>query len=65
MMYRVFTRVWWRANREWPNGLEPHIGRKYTIGWECDEKSARALAREWNRNNEPGRFSRKAEYEKV
>jgi hypothetical protein len=30
-MYRVFKRTWWRENRAWPRGLEPHPGEKHYI----------------------------------
>jgi len=26
MSYSVFTRVWWKDNPSWPNGLEPYAG---------------------------------------
>jgi hypothetical protein len=64
-MYRVFTRTWWRNNSDYPNGLEPHVGRKTIIKKNIDtEEEAREICRVWNANHEPGRLSRKAEYEK-
>jgi len=64
-MYRVFTRTWWRENPEWPNGLEPQPGRKYTIRSVKTEEEARKICHEWNQNHKPGRLSRKAEYEET
>lgn len=62
-MYKVFHRTWWRDNPEWPGGLEPHVGRKTTLGYASSEDDARALCQEYNSTHEPGRLSRKAEYE--
>ena len=64
-MYRIFTRTWWRNNPEWPDGLEPCPGRKYTIGRAETLEEARALAQAWNAKHEPGRLSKKAEFEEV
>ena len=63
--FRVFVRSWWRDNPEWPNGLEPHAGRKTTICWFMTEESARAAAQAYNATHNPGRYSRKAEIEEV
>ena len=27
-VYECFHRTWWKKNNDWPNGLEPHAGRK-------------------------------------
>ena len=27
-IYDCFQRTWWKDNSDWPNGLEPHAGRK-------------------------------------
>jgi hypothetical protein len=65
-MYNVFTRTWWRYNPDWPNGLEPHLGRKAYIAKNVTtEKMAQKLCSEYNDNNDAGRLSRKAEYEGV
>jgi hypothetical protein len=61
--YRVFVRTWWRLNSAWPNGLEAHPGRKTTLGHVTTEAEARAMCSEYNNSHEPGRLSRKAEYE--
>lgn len=61
--YHVFTRVWWKRNAEWPDGREPHMGRKTTINYFHTEESARAACKQWNAQNDPGPMSRKAEYE--
>lgn len=64
-MYRVFKRRFWKDNPGWPNGLEPHLGRKTTIGFASTEEEARQMCKEYNENNDPGRYSLKAEYDKA
>lgn len=63
MNFRVFHRTWWKLNKNWPNGLEPSIGKKTLIGYAVDEEEARLMAKEWNKTHPPGPLSRKAEYE--
>jgi len=65
-MYRVFTRTWWRNNKDYPNGLEPCAGRKTTIrkGIKTEEE-ARSICKVYNACHDPGRLSRKAEYEET
>lgn len=60
--YSVFIRSWWRPNPAWPNGLEPHAGRRKTIRRDLTLGEARRMCAEWNSENAPGRFSRKAEF---
>lgn len=63
--YKVFIRTWWRANPDWSNGLEPHVGRSRTIARDIEtEEEARRIAQGWNATHKPGRFSLKAEYTK-
>lgn len=62
-MYRVFHRTWWRINPDWPNGLEPHAGRKVFIGLASSEEKAQLMCRTYNKENTAGKLSRKAEYE--
>ena len=64
-MFKVFTRNWWRENKDWPKGLEPHAGRKYTIDTVSTEEEARKICQEYNKTHKPGRLSRKAEYESI
>ena len=64
-MYRIFTRDWWRNNKDWPNGLEPYAGKKRTRGHANTESDARAFCMTWNACHEPGRLSNKAEYESM
>lgn len=61
----VFVRTWWRRNPAWPNGLEPHAGRKSRRGHpqRVTEDEARSYCQVYNANHPPGRLSRKAEYE--
>ena len=61
--YKVFTRTWWKTNPEWPNGLEPCIGRKYMLRLVNKEDEARDICQEYNKTHKPGRLSRKAEYQ--
>ena len=63
--YRIFTRTWWRNNPNWPDGLEPHAGRKTTIGYANTEEEARSICKRYNDIHNPGRLSRKAEYMSV
>lgn len=61
--YKVFTRNWWKSNPAWPNGLEPDAsGQKKTLRRGLTLKEARAFCEEYNRNNKPGKLSRKAEF---
>ena len=62
-MYKAFTRTWWKVNKSWPNGLEPHAGRKtwFPETFQTDAEAS-AFCREWNGENPAGRLSRKAEY---
>lgn len=62
-MYKVFTRTWWRENPDWPNGLEPHIGRKKYISKANTEEQAQWICQRYNETHEAGRLSLKAEYE--
>ncbi len=62
MNYYVFHRKWWRHNPAWPNSLEPHAGRKATIGYADTEEAARDMCRVWCANHKPSKFSDKAEY---
>lgn len=61
--YTVFVRNWWKRNPNWPDGLEPGPGPKKVIrrGVESIEK-ARRICEEYNRENKPGKLSRKAEF---
>ena len=63
--YKVFTRTWWKNNPDWPNGLEPHAGRKTTIAPANSEEEARGICKRWNESHDPGRLSRKAEYTSI
>jgi hypothetical protein len=64
MSYKVFTRTWWRNNPNYPNGLEPCAGRKTTLVKRVEtEEEARAICKRYNDSHNPGRLSRKAEYE--
>lgn len=64
-MYRVFVRNWWRENAAWPNGLEPYSGgTQYHLATNVETvEEAREIAQDYNKTHEPGRLSRKAEFE--
>ena len=63
MPYEVFTRTWWTENKDWPNGMEPCVGKAHTIAQNIPtEVEAQKIAQEWNATNEPGRYSLKAEF---
>jgi len=61
-MFRTFTRTWWKKNPRWPNGLEPHAGRKTFYGKYFSEGEAREACGKYNSAHKPGQLSRKMEY---
>lgn len=64
MAYNVFHRTWWKRNKSWPGGREPHCGRKHYIQKRvATEDEARSICRQYNSTHEPGFLSDKAEYE--
>ena len=65
MAFHVFHRTWWRANPDWPGGLEPEAGPKTTIARNiATAERAREICAEWNAAHDPGRLSDKAEFER-
>jgi hypothetical protein len=66
MPYEVFTRTWWTENKDWPNGLEPCVGKARTIARNiASETKAQKIAQEWNATHEAGRYSLKAEFTSI
>jgi hypothetical protein len=63
--YNVFVRNWWRNNPGWPNGLEPCPGRKTYLRKSVTWEDARAICKQYNDSHNPGRLSRKAEFEEA
>lgn len=63
--YNVFVRNWWKRNPNWPDGREPHMGRKTYLRKRVTYADARAIAKQYNDSHEPGFLSRKAEIEQV
>lgn len=62
--FRVFVRNWWKENPAWPGGLEPDpCAERETLAEGLTESEAREMCAEYRRENDPGRLSRKAEYE--
>lgn len=62
-MFKTFVRTWWKDNPNWPNGLEPDAGKKKYHGLYRSQQEAIAACREYNDSHEPGRYSRKMEFE--
>ena len=65
MKYRVFTRNWWTANKNYPGGREPKPGRKHTIRIVYSIEEARAMCEQHNATHAPGFLSNKAEFESI
>ena len=63
--YLVFHRTWWARNADWPDGREPHIGRKAKIGYARSLEEARSMCKVWCANHPPGKLSDKAEFESL
>ncbi len=64
-MYRTFVRTWWKDNPAWPNGLEPEAGKRQYHDRYATHLEAVQACREYNDSHEPGRYSRKMEFEEV
>lgn len=68
--YDVFVRDWWRdagpGEAGWPKGLVPYGGApREMLAEGVTYAEARELCDEYNSTHEPGRYSRKAEFESV
>lgn len=61
--YRAFTRTWWRSNPSWPDGREPGAGPKTTLARHLTYDEAVRICRTYNETHNPGKLSRKAEFE--
>jgi hypothetical protein len=60
--YNVFVRSWWKI----VNGVRvPQLGRKTYLHKHVTYEDALAICRQYNDTHEPGRLSRKAEFEEV
>ena len=66
-MYRIFTRNWWKENKNWPDNREPHAGKKTHIKYVETEEEAREFCGEQNSHRLSSwfRLSRKYEYERT
>lgn len=62
--YRVFVRTWWKRNAAWPDGKEPHVARGRTIRRNLTYREAMRMCADWNSENKPGKYGRKAEFTK-
>lgn len=65
MKYQIFIRNWWIKNSSWPDGLEPGPGPKTNVKMVDTIEEARAFCEKYNETHEPGKYSRKAEFESV
>ncbi len=64
MTFKIFVRNWWKENPNWPGEIEPDPNAKKDYIDETDsEIQARKICNEWNFKHNPGKLSRKAEYE--
>jgi hypothetical protein len=63
--YDVFVRTWWRLNPSWPDGLEPCPGKKRYIARHVTREDALGVCEQYNSTHEPGRLSKKAEFEEA
>lgn len=65
--YRCFTRRWWKdaTTSGWPNGLEPHCGKKHYACGTYTLEEAREKCREYNDTHDPGKYSVKMEFERA
>jgi hypothetical protein len=63
--YNVFTRTWWKRNPSWPDGREPHLGRKKYLRRGVSYAEARQICKQYNDTHKPGPLSRKAEFEEA
>lgn len=61
--YQTFIRTWYRRNKDYPNGLEPHPGRKSIVRKHLTMEEARRMCEQYNNDNYPGPLSRKMEFE--
>lgn len=61
--YNVFHRTWWKRNPSWPDGREPHPGKKHYFAKGVSYGIALQIAQEWNATHDPGELSDKAEFE--
>jgi hypothetical protein len=63
MIYKTFTRTWWKENPSYPNGLEPCAGKKTYYGRYETAREARVACFDWNNSHPSGRLSCKMEHE--
>lgn len=56
--YEIFKRTWWRLNKNYPNGLEPHAGRRTHVAYCYGLDEARKKCEYYNRTDEYVRKSK-------
>jgi hypothetical protein len=64
-LYDVFHRTWWIENPDYPDGREPGAGEKHYLKYGVSEDEARRTCAQYNKTNDPGPLSDKAEYERA
>ena len=63
-MFYCFTRTWWKDNPDWPDGREPGAGPRHTVARHMTWTEARAFCDQWNSAHNPGRLSKKCEFDR-
>ena len=66
--FEIFHRTWWKRNKNWPDGLEPWVGKSRHIGFAETETEARQMCEEWNekyKTAEQIELSDKAEFQRT
>lgn len=66
-MYEIFTRTWWKENKDWPRGLKPCPGPKRRVACVSTEDEAREFCRNANnhRTQKQERLGFKHEYTRI
>lgn len=63
--YHIFSRTWWKKNKNWEGGREPHLGKKKTIGYADSIEEAIKMCVDHNRMIIEGPLGHKVEFESV
>jgi hypothetical protein len=61
--YCAFVRSWWSSDGR--GGLIPCAGRKTYIKKYITRSEAKSICEVWNNNHNPGKYSRKAEFDSI
>lgn len=60
--YKTFTRTWWKTDKA-TGKLVPHCGRKTIVRKGLTYSEARLMCSNYNDTHNPGKLSRKMEFE--